>query len=109
MLKKDAIYVTSSRRNQIVKTVDIIRLDSLAPQLMSSSSTLKGGVEDQGNFKEGFCFKLDRPIGAKKEEMWILCAPEYKLKDTFMHQIAELRGNFGTIIKSVETEQAAEI
>ncbi len=31
VLKKNAIYITSSRRNQIAKTVDIITLDSLAP------------------------------------------------------------------------------
>ncbi len=83
-LTKESLFITSSRRNDIAKTVDVIQMDSLAPQLMSSS-VLKGGVEDQGNFREGFCFKLDRPIGTKREEIWILCSPTYELKDSFMN------------------------
>jgi len=35
---------------------------------------MKGGVEDVGDFKEGFCFKLSFIIDGKKE--FIVCADD---------------------------------
>jgi hypothetical protein len=43
---------------------------------------MKGGVEDVGDFKEGFCFKLSFLIDGKKE--YIICADDVAIKTKWM-------------------------
>ena len=45
VLTKDALYITTSRRNDMAKTADVIQIDSLDIQT-ESGANYKGGVED---------------------------------------------------------------
>ncbi len=66
-LTYDALYIVTARRNDLIKTVDSISIDSLAiQQNWDRLADYKGAVEDHGNFREGFCFKLTRPIGGRE-------------------------------------------
>jgi len=47
---------------------------------------LKGGVEDIGNFKEGFCFRLN----SKTEIVWNICADSNRDKIEWMHAFEKL-------------------
>jgi len=38
----------------------------------------KGGVIDEGNFKEGFCFKVNVVLDSKKT--YVICAEELAIK-----------------------------
>jgi len=39
---------------------------------VNGKTQYEGGVEDQGNFKEGFCFKLN--VANDRLLVWILCS-----------------------------------
>ena len=46
-----------------------------------------------GNFREGFCFTLKRPVTNTDMEDWILCADDLETKSDWMKQIATIRAN----------------
>jgi hypothetical protein len=50
---------------------------------------MKGGVEDEGNFKEGFCFKLSFVLDGKKQ--FIVCADELNVKEEWMEAIIQTK------------------
>ena len=64
------ILILSSRNQQISRAVQSLPISKLLPQ----REAMKGGVEDVGDFKEGFCFKLCFMIDGKKE--FIVCADD---------------------------------
>ncbi len=61
-LTVEGIFVSSTRKNAMANTVDVVYLSSLAQQT-SSENCYVGGVENQGDFREGYCFRLVRPTG----------------------------------------------
>ena len=84
----DALYILSGRRNDISKTQAVIPYSSLYPQEPANSKFL-GGVEDIGNFKEGFCFKLKQRSSGTIE--WIVCADTPDEKGQWLGILANLR------------------
>ena len=50
---------------------------------------MKGGVEDEGNFKEGFCFKLSLILDGKKQ--YVICADDLNTKEEWMKGIVETK------------------
>jgi len=68
-----------------VKSINIdwledIKVDAFHPDI------LEGGLEDIGNFKEGFCFR----IKSKTEVVWNLCADTNREKVEWMHALEKL-------------------
>ena len=58
-------------------------------EINSDGKSSKGGVEDLGNFQEGFCFIL---TGKEKAYFkWVLCTDTYEEKCEFMKKIMLLR------------------
>ena len=49
----------------------------------SDNQRYKGGLEDLGNFKEGFCFRLTTNFNT----IWDLCAGSMNEKDKWMQAI----------------------
>ncbi len=45
-------------------------------EVNANGKYIKGGVEDMGNFKEGFCFSLNYKKDGKKSK-WIICSDTY--------------------------------
>jgi hypothetical protein len=43
---------------------------------------MKGGIENEGDFKEGFCFKLSFIMEGKKS--YVLCSDEKPIKEIWM-------------------------
>lgn len=60
--------------------VEDIKVDAFQPDL------LKGGLEDIGDFKEGFCFRLN----SKTEVVWNMCADTNREKVEWMHALEKL-------------------
>ena len=54
---------------------DILYYELLDP-INATGKYLKGGVEDMGNFKEGFCFSLNYKKNNKRSK-WVLCSDSY--------------------------------
>ena len=106
MLKKDAIYVRSQRRG--FNTVDTLTVSSLAPQL-EWDTRYEGGVEDQGNFREGFCFRLNRKISSGGIEKWITCADNMEDKALWMTGITNLIIGEGSMVEQLNVRKDYEI
>lgn len=62
---------------------------------------MKGGVEDVGDFKEGFCFKLSFIIDGKKQ--FIVCADDQAVKGQWMTQLATARTTADLMAKDKES------
>jgi len=54
---------------------------------------MKGGVEELGNFAEGFCLKTTAN-NAGDELAWIMCASSLNEKDEWISHIAGVKGKF---------------
>lgn len=52
----------------------------------------KGGVEDEGDFREGFCFKLSFLMQGKKT--FVVCAEELEVKQAWMEALKKHRANY---------------
>jgi len=66
ILKKDAVYVTSSRLAEIAQQADVMQIDNLKPVWEGEYA---GGVESLGAYKEGACFKLIEVT----DDSWVVC------------------------------------
>ena len=65
-----------------IKNIDEINLQK--------SNVPKGGIEDVGNFQEGFCFKIKGQT-TKTYFKWIVCADDYNNKMLLMKKLMLLR------------------
>ncbi len=73
----------------MANTVDVVYLSSLATQTQSENCYV-GGVENQGDFREGYCFRLVRPTGGKQAEYWVFCSETRNMKMQWMKLITSL-------------------
>jgi len=88
----------------MTKIVDAIKIDTLFDQTERGSNFV-GGVEDEGNYKEGFCFKMNSPTGGRKTQVWVLCASSLQKKSEWMSMIANLKVTRGGTVSLVKTEE----
>ena len=86
VMGEEAIYVFSARRNDVSKVVRSMNLVEIQPEQVGR---YEGGVEDLGNFNEGFCFRINA-MNKATEEVWAICSDEKKLKAEFMLKAAVL-------------------
>jgi hypothetical protein len=94
VLFKNNVNFVSSRNTQIQKTYDILNIESIKPVQESSgygegTTDNQNGIQDFGNFSEGFCFKVltSRP----RQETWILCTESDLEKTNFMKTLKQLK------------------
>lgn len=66
----------------MTRAVQSLPLAKLLPQ---HGRTFKGGIEDEGDFKEGFCFKLSFIMEGKKT--YVICAEEKEHKTEWMEKV----------------------
>lgn len=88
MLHDNGIFVTSARRNSLGRTVDHINLSQIKPALKSKKGFI-GGIEDQGNYKEGFCFRINAN-GGTEDLIWVLCCDSLTIKNEWMNQLFKM-------------------
>merc|ERR1711957_707435 len=67
---KNSLVFKSSKKNQMQKNVDIFTISEIA-NIFENERTPKGGIEDFGNFDEGFCLKFN--ILDQKRSIYIIC------------------------------------
>jgi hypothetical protein len=76
-LSDRSIHILSSRRNDYVKTVDIINIDDLFKQFVTKDENnqkiYRGGVSDEGTYDEGECIRLNGQNSLGKFT-YILCS-----------------------------------
>jgi hypothetical protein len=80
-----SVYTTSGGFDR--KIVQSMMIDNLVPVI--STSPVRGGVEDIGNFDEGYCFML-KFVKSMKHYIWEICADSLEIKDNWMQAIIRL-------------------
>jgi hypothetical protein len=80
-----SVYTTSGGFDR--KSVQSMTIDRLMP--VTNASPVRGGVEDIGNFDEGYCFML-KFIKSMKHYIWEICADSLEVKDNWMQAIIRL-------------------
>jgi hypothetical protein len=82
ILLNDSLNILSSRDNEIQKTFDKISLKNLANIPEIREFPKGSGIEDFGNFSEGYCFKLN--LNLSPGETYVICSEDsvyiYKYK-----------------------------
>jgi hypothetical protein len=81
LLLDDYFNILSAREKDFEKTVEILQINNI--KNMTDPKTYKGGIEDFGNFKEGFCFKI-KTVELKKNFEYILCVDSFDEKRVLM-------------------------
>lgn len=71
----------------MTKTVKALHFDIIKP-IVKTKRGLSGGLEDLGNFKEGFCFK----VISTAEESWIMCLDDANTKAQWIDTISKMKG-----------------
>ncbi len=74
----------------MAKTVDSLELKSLVDVKIDKSGASKGGIEDLGNFQEGFCFLL-RAKTLTSSFKWVICTDDYRSKCDLMKKLIVLK------------------
>jgi hypothetical protein len=100
LCKEDLIMFTArnERYKQFKKS---LKLADLVPQI--TTIPFKGGIEEVGNFQEGFCFML-KYISNGQHYIWELCGETAMDKDCWMNSIVKQTNvncgdnQYGTII-----------
>lgn len=94
LLFKNNVNFVSCRNTQIQKTYDILNIDNIKQVQETagygeSNSDNQNGIQDFGNFSEGFCFKVltFRP----RQETWIVCTESDLEKTNFMKYLKQLK------------------
>jgi len=90
ILTRKTLYAMNARRNDIAKTYKSIEMDWIEPTITGDQTVgYKGGLEDIGNFKEGFCFRLKSTTNV----IWNICADTMQQKEKWMKTIFGLLEN----------------
>jgi hypothetical protein len=91
----------------MTKTSKSLALAEIKP-ITKSSKGFSGGLEDLGNFKEGFCLKI---ISSDDDE-WVVCTDNMEEKENFMEALAIVKGKatiFSTPDKKLEGTATLEM
>ena len=78
----------TSRNPRYRKKDNCLKISDLVPEI--KTNPCKGGVEDVGNFNEGFCFML-KFLKFSKHYVWELCAESQSDKDQWMNRITSIQ------------------
>lgn len=97
VLTRKTLYAMNARRNDIAKTYKSIELQWIEPTVTGDLvQGYKGGLEDIGNFREGFCFRLKSTTNI----IWNICADSMDQKEKWMKIIFSLLQNTKSNYKS---------
>jgi len=79
IVNKFGLFSLTSRRNNLVKNANSLSIHSIKP-IIKGKNGFSGGLEDIGNFAEGFCFKVVK----SDDSAWIICVDNLKDKEEWM-------------------------
>ena len=82
------INFLTSRQQLNRKVVDVLTFASIDPisESPKNPAHTKDGIDDFGNFSEGFCFQVHADL---KKTIWILCSETQQLKETLYTTLRE--------------------
>lgn len=88
MLFKDNLNFISSPRNNLKTTFDTLAIDKIKPVSEKPGFEVKNnGLQDFGNFSEGYCFK----VLYEGDMNWIICSDTQAEKNNLMMRLKQLK------------------
>jgi len=60
--------------------------------IVKTKKGLSGGLEDMGDFQEGFCFKVF--ANSPDAETWIICVDDLMEKAKWINEITSVKGKY---------------
>ena len=87
-LDQHSLNAYTSRNPRYRKKDNCLKISDLVPEIMTNPC--KGGIEDVGNFTEGYCFML-KFLKFTKHYVWELCAETQSEKDQWMNRITKIQ------------------
>jgi hypothetical protein len=98
ILFKDNLNFITSRNQKIAKTIDFLNIEEIDDVEESSgygdggADVNENGIQEFGNFAEGFCFKILTGTNATgKTKIWVLCTETIKFKTQLMNMLKKLK------------------
>lgn len=93
ILTHKTLYVVSARKNGIAKTVKSLQISWIKPAYIHANNIMsaKGGLENIGDFDEGYCFRLRLRTGI----IWDMCGDKNTEKMNWMNQLYPLIPKLG--------------
>lgn len=86
-LTESQLKIFTGRNPRYKKLKKVLKISDIVAQV--SDIPCKGGIEDVGNFEEGYCFMI-KFTSYSKLYIWELCADSILEKDTWMRQLLDL-------------------
>ena len=94
LLTKSSINILTARKEKIAKVYDIIKISDIKSN--KDNIQYGGGIENYGDFKEGYCFK----IIMKNDDSFTICADKKQEKEIWMNSLFLLKQKENTLIHS---------
>jgi hypothetical protein len=84
------IYILKGRRNDVLRTYRSMDIEHILPLRFRGNRgnriDYEGGLEDLGEFREGYCFKIENEYS----EQWNICCDSLEEKVRWLQKIQEL-------------------
>jgi len=80
------LNIANSKENAYIQNYDMLEVANI--QQVAEDSYL-GGIEDYGNFNEGFCFRANLKEG--DFSIWTICTDSLETKKTLMNKIKSIK------------------
>merc|ERR1711957_75332 len=86
---RDQLLILTGRDAEVVKTYDEISIQNLDEMVEMQTFPKGKGIEDFGNFDEGYCFRLNQihPI----TQVYVICASDQETKINFMQYMKKMK------------------
>lgn len=92
-LTTTSLNIYTGRNDPYKKLEKSLNLNDLLPE--SNLSPYTGGIEDVGNFSEGYCFML-KFVNYSRHYIWELCSDSIYQKDRWISKIVEAKTKVGS-------------
>lgn len=89
-LTGDSLFLVSARKNSLAKTLRVFHFKSKTMRQQQDHEDYIAGIEDQGNYQEGYCFKL-RVENCGFSEYLVLCSDHLAEKLDWIKKISILQ------------------
>ena len=93
LLTNSSINVLTARKEKLTKVFEVIQVNEIEDN--QDRNNFIGGVENYGDFKEGFCFNLNM----KTEDKITICSDTQIEKEKWMNSIYKLKENSESILQ----------
>lgn len=102
LLTNSSINILTARKEKIAKVFEVIQINEIKD---NDNNIYLGGIENYGDFKEGFCFN----INMKNEDKITICSDTQIEKEKWMNSLYKLKQNLDSFIQFTQDNNDIKI